>query len=351
MDPTTIRHATQPIVYASTSQGQRLPVIDITHPRFALPADSSAISALFASYEANERRRARVPAFINRMVLAFVSRRAPLLRSVANPKASFLDGLSTYLLKLGPQNLPPPFNGDIDRKFAASPHVVAMRLRLQQVACLLAQSLISDLDVAGTVPLHLVNIGGGTAIDSLNTLILLNRMRPGGLKARRITISVLDMDRDGPQFGADALRALCAQGAALDGLDVTFAHYVYNWNEPWRLAGILRNATMSGAIVAASSEGGLFEYGTDEAILANLRALYQSAHGQRIVVAGSVTRDDETRRRSISAHRFALVPRGRAEFAALASRTGFVVEHVETTPLSDQVLLVPVATHDSLRSQ
>ncbi|MFT0175014.1 hypothetical protein ACLKMY_40160 [Paraburkholderia mimosarum] len=111
------------------------------------------------------------------MILALVSRRAPLLRSLINARSGFLDGLSTYLLKLGPHNLPPPFNNEIDREFAASPHVAAMRLRLQQVACLLAQSLMPELDTNGAAPLHLINFGGGTAIDSINTLILLNQTR------------------------------------------------------------------------------------------------------------------------------------------------------------------------------
>ncbi|TDF95017.1 hypothetical protein E1N52_43580 [Paraburkholderia guartelaensis] len=109
MNPTAKRNTQRPMTCASTVQGQRLPVIDITDPRFALPADSDAITALFASYVADERRRARIPTFVTRLILALVSRRAPLLRSVVSARSGFLDGLGTYLLKLGPDNLPPPF--------------------------------------------------------------------------------------------------------------------------------------------------------------------------------------------------------------------------------------------------
>ncbi|MCP3711303.1 hypothetical protein M3I54_30760 [Paraburkholderia sp. CNPSo 3274] len=105
MNPTAKRNTQRPMTYASTVQGQRLPVIDITDPRFALPADSDAITALFASYLADERRRARVPIFIMHMILALVSRRAPLLRSVVSARSGFLDGLSTYLLQLGPRTI------------------------------------------------------------------------------------------------------------------------------------------------------------------------------------------------------------------------------------------------------
>jgi hypothetical protein len=92
----------------------------------------------------------------------------------------------------------------------------------------------------------------------------------------------------------------------------------------------------SGAIVAASSEGGLFEYGSDEAIVANLRAL--RAGGVKLV-AGSVTSADEKRRRMISASKFKLVPRGLEGFAPLAASGGFRIARAETAQLSDQVLL------------
>lgn len=108
------------------------------------------------------------------------------------------------------------------------------------------------------------------------------------------------------------------------------------------LARLVEDATKSHEIVAASSEGGLFEYGTDEAILANLRALCPDGRRQRIVVAGSVTCDDKTRRRAVAAPGFALVPRGLAAFAALASRAGFALERAGRTPLGDQILLLPV---------
>lgn len=53
------------------------------------------------------------------------------------------------------------------------------------------------------------------------------------------------------------------------GLDITFEHLSYDWNHPSRLGEIL-DAFPESALAAGSSEGGLFEYGSDEAILANL---------------------------------------------------------------------------------
>ena len=126
-------------------------------------------------------------------------------------------------------------------------------------------------------------------------------------------------DEAGPFFGANALTALMAEGAPLAGLDIAFEHRIYDWNKPAALEQLLRELTASAAIVAASSEGGLFEYGSDEAIVANLQAL--RAGGARLV-AGSVTSADESRRRMITATRFKLVPRGLEGFAPLAARGG-----------------------------
>ena len=64
------------------------------------------------------------------------------------------------------------------------------------------------------------------------------------------------------------------------------------------------------------------------------------AAGVRLV-AGSVTRDDETRRRMIEATGFRLVPRGIQGFAPLAEQAGFRIAETENAWLSDQVLLRP----------
>ncbi len=326
--------------HAQTADGHELPVIDVTHPRFALADDPKAISALFDAYIEAERRQARVPAFVTRWMMRLVARRSPLLRQLLRPNAGFLDGLTTYVMKLGAANLPPPFDGDIDRRLTAAPQVVAMRLRLQQTAKLMAEGLEHDLIAAPGVPLHLFNIAGGPAIDSLNALILLRRAGSDAL-TRQITIQVLDVDARGPLFGANALAALSAEGGALAGVEVAFSHETYDWNRPARLEELVRQAAARGAIIAASSEGGLFEYGSDEAIVANLKALHAGGRGARLV-AGSVTRADAIRRRSIGACGFKLVPRGVDGFAPLAEAAGFRVDRVEATPLSDQLRLRPI---------
>jgi hypothetical protein len=343
-DAMQTRPATAPtddIVTATTREGYDLPVIDVTHPRFAVSDEPQAARALHEAFVAAERGRAWIPKFIMRLMLRSAAKKSRLVRAIFEPEGAFLDGLSTYVMKLGPDNLVPPYDAPIDRRFAASPHVGLLRLRMQQTARLLADGLIDDLSANRDAPLHLINIGGGPALDSVNALILLRRGRADLLK-RPIVIHVLDGGQDGPFFGANALAALKADGQPLHGLDITWDHRDYDWNDPAMLTQLVRELAAAGAIVAASSEGALFEYGTDDAIVANLKALRAGGAGAKLV-AGSVTRADEFRQRMIAQTRFKLFPRGLAGFAPLAARAGFVVARSETAWLSDQVLLRPAA--------
>jgi hypothetical protein len=156
---------------------------------------------------------------------------------------------------------------------------------------------------------------------------------------RRITIQVLDIDPAGPHFGAAALAALSADGQPLAGTGISFAHEQYDWNAPALLEDLVRRAATQDAIVAASSEGALFEYGSDDAIVANLRALHDN--GAKVIV-GSVTSADPLRRQSLAGSRFKLMPRDLDGFRPLAERGGFRIARSEATPLGDQVLLYPI---------
>ena len=73
----------------------------------------------------------------------------------------------------------------IDRRIAAALPVMAVRLRLADMATLLAEALAPTLEARPRHPLRLVNIAGGPAMDSLNALIVLRRDRPGVLDGRR----------------------------------------------------------------------------------------------------------------------------------------------------------------------
>lgn len=323
------------MIRAETRDGLLLPVIDITDPRFAVPDDPESLRHLFEQSRAEEQRNRRMPQFVMRWLLRRAGKRSRLLRAMFTGNASFLDGITTYLMKLGADQLPPPYDGPMDRRVAAAPHVTLLRLRTQQIARLLADALASELARTSSAPLSLVNIAGGPAIDSMNALIVL-RQRDGELLRRPIAIHVLDQDEAGPAFGRNALAALMQDGGPLAGLDVAFHHHRYDWNETTPLARLLGELNSFGSVVAASSEGGLFEYGDDAAVIANLKALRA---GNVTIAAGSVTSDDESRRRMITASRFKLVPRGLAGFAPLADAGGWRIARAEPAQLSEQVLL------------
>jgi hypothetical protein len=332
-------HKNHGVAYAMTREGFDLPVIDVTNARFAVSDDPAAVRELHDAFIEGERRRRRIPQFIMRMLLRRAAKNSRLVRALFNSSSGFLDGMSTYAMKLGADNLVPPYDTPMDRRLAASPHVPLIRLRMQQIAQLIAEGLVDDL-AAGAAPLSLINIGGGPALDSINALILLRRVQPDLLR-RRIAIEVLDSSQDGFFFGANALAALQAGNGPLQGLDIGMRHHDYDWEETSALQRLLAELASAGAIIAASSEGALFEYGSDRAIVANLEALRANEAGVRLV-AGSVTNADETRRRIIAETRFRLVPRGIAGFAPLAAQAGFRIAKAKSVLLSEQVLLRPL---------
>lgn len=325
----------RPLIFATTASGVSLPVIDVTDPRFRVPADPESLARRCAMFSEWARERQRLPKFVTRLLIRLASRRSRLLQALFQSGDSYLDGISTYVMKLGEGNLPPGFDSPIDRKIAASPHVPMLRLRMQQIAKLLAQALVELLERNAVAPLHFVNIAGGPALDSINTMILLRQIhRP--LLDRQIVVHVLDSRSEGAAFGAKALAALQAADAPLHGLAVDFNHRPYDWNDTGPLVALLAELRQSGAIMAASSEGGLFEYGTDEAITANLAVL---SRARVPLVAGSVTGSSDIRKRMIAETNFRLFPRGIEGFAPLAARAGYEIAASAPAMLSDQVLM------------
>jgi hypothetical protein len=328
------------IVFATTGDGLRLPVIDVTHAAFAVPDDPASVAARHDAFLAWDRGNRRTPKIVTRLLMRLAARRSLLLRKLLASENEYLDSISTYMLKLGADHLPPGFDGPVDRKVASAPHVTLVRLRMQQIARLLAEALPAPLADAPGAPLHLVNIAGGPALDSINSLIILARAH-AKLIHRPIAIHVFDAKQDGPTFGARALLALSAPEGPLHGLEVQFQHHVYDWNDTTPMARVLAALAPGGTIIVASSEGGLFEYATDDAVVANLTALVRAGVS---IVAGSVTSSSEVRKRMIAQTKFRFFARGLGGFAPLAERSGYAIAESHTAIVSEQVLLRPRAT-------
>jgi hypothetical protein len=323
------------VSYAVTDDGLELPVIDVTHPAFAIAPTEAEIEALTAALnEMIERQRSLTEE--QQAAMRSVLEGSILGRGLMAAIGTFLTGLNTYLLKLGADNLG-SYAIDVDRRIASAIGAVSMRMRLQNVAGFMADALAPALETMPGAPVHLINIAGGPAIDSLNALILLRRDRPAALSGRPVHVHVFDQDTAGPAFGARALNALQLPGGKLHGVNVTFTHALYDWRNTKTLARALAALDLPHAVWAASSEGGLFEYGSDEEIVANLKVLREAGAGG--TVSGSVTRDDGPAALSRQSLYVATVPRNLSSFTALADQAGWTVDKTSVVPYSIDIRL------------
>lgn len=276
------------VCYAVADDGIELPVIDITHPAFAFDMSEAELSALIDQMVLSVQRATQTPA----AVMQALAQQSILLRGMAESAGTYTTGMMTYLHKLGPDNLGEGYASPLDRQWAASLTPVTFRWRMRDVARLLADGLAPALAARPDGPVHLLNIGGGPAPDSLNALILLRKEQPELLAGRRIGIHVLDLDQEGPHFGGRALAALIEDGP-LHGLAVTFEHVPYDWADPTVLREVMDRIALREAVAVGSSEGGLFEFASDEEIVANLQALREGTPADFVMV-GPVVRDAST---------------------------------------------------------
>lgn len=319
--------------YAVTDDGVELPVIDLTHPAFQGEPDEAELARLTERSLHEMRRFERLPPPARWLLMSLFSR-GVLTREIRRARGTYLSGMGTYLLKLPPELLG-AYARRFDRTVVRTLPCVSVRLRLQRVAHLLAEAVAARLRPGSARPLHLWNIGGGPAPDSLNTLLLLRRDRPELLE-RPLRVEVLDVDDAGPRFAGRALDALRTPDAPLAGLDTELRHLAYDWRDPARLP--VAGDGEAAPLVACSSEGGLFEYGSDPDILANLRALRDRTAPDSVMV-GTICRADgpaaEMNRRS----RAALHLRTLEAFSELARTAGWQVTRTAPVPLAWCVLL------------
>jgi hypothetical protein len=312
--------------------------VDVTHPAFELKLSDEKQRAMLERFLDEQRRFARLPTVVRSALLRFFTRGSILARGLRQAEGTFLDGMTTYLFKLGAKNLG-SYSVPVDRRIASSLPGLSVRLRLADMARLMADALMPQLRAAPRRPLVFLNIAGGPAVDSLNALLLLRREEPGLLADRPCLVQVLDGDEHGPAFGGRALLALRARGAPLSGLELALERIPYDWRKAAALERVVAAVRVAGALCIGSSEGGLFEYGSDADVLANLRALAPLGRDFRMV--GSVTRDDETIRTLKLTSTAATRPRGLEVFRALIAQAGWRVQTSVARPLSDQVVMAP----------
>lgn len=324
------------VCYAVSDDGLELPVVDVTHPAFRFELSDEKQRELVAHFLEQQQRFMRLPPWLRKLMMRFFLRGSVIARGLRRAEGTFLDGMTTYLFKVGAKNLG-SYAMPADKRIASSLPGISVRVRLSDMARLLADTLEPLLAAEPGRTVSVLNIAGGPAIDSLNALILLRRERPELLRDRRIVVRVLDGDAHGPAFGERALEALRAPGAALAGLEVELSRHAYDWRDTAGLAPVLDTVTRDGALCIASSEGGLFEYGSDDEILANLRALAELGPGFSMV--GSVTCNNDVIRTLKQTSTAATRPRGLEVFGALARQAGYRITKTIPRPLSDQVVV------------
>ncbi len=308
----------QGVCYAVTDDGIELPVIDITNPAFAENASQEKLATLsddFLNFQ-------KSPAVFRR----FFSSRSIAMRGLDSASGKFLGGMTTYVAKLGPDILGKGYAGLIDRKVAGAIGSVSFRIRLRDIAHLIADELAPMLAARKDSSVHMLNIGGGPALDSLNALILIQKEHPELLGGRRICIHVLDLDRVGPGFGSRAVTALLAEGAPLHSLEITLNQVVYDWahvSELQKEVGLIDPDD----VVIGSSEGALFEYGSNEIITENLRVLMESTPASFVMI-GSIVRDENIPRWIQSTSKMALRTFKLDIFRTLVGNIGWVIGRV-----------------------
>lgn len=161
-------------------------------------------------------------------------------------------------------------------------------MRFRDMSRCQAEELIPVLNKSGK-DLCFINIAGGSASDSINTLFfLIEKESSSLLKNRRIEINVLDIDEYGPAFAEQCIKALKLQGNKFEGLNISLRHIHYDWNNARKLSDLL--SERKGWLQICSSEGGLFEYCSDNVIMQNLNILYENS-SEDIIIAGSLIHD------------------------------------------------------------
>ena len=311
------------VIYTYNSEGVELPVIDITNPAFHIESTKEILDQKIDAFLKQQAQHDKMPKFFMDFMMKLIMRNSVLGQAVMNTGPGFLSGMSTYLMKLGPDNLGAAYTVKVDRMIADSPPAFAMRLRLQDMARLLKQNLESRLKTAPGRDVYMISIAGGPAPDCLNALILLQKENPGLLAGRKVLIHVLDLVSEGPEFGKSSLKAFQLAGAPLAGVDAEFIHSQYDWTKPEILPMIIQEG-LKDRIVILSSEGGLFEYGDDETVRSNLSALAGMVPDDPVFI-GSVTRDEGPVITLKKMSRVPTVPRNRVSFAALARSAGWEV--------------------------
>lgn len=276
--------------YAYTGNGIELPVLDITHPLFLESINEEKLGKMLKEIEKKGDERAEsfnnMPSFLKN----FLANRSYIMAGflLRDTDDKFLSGISTLMMKFGPGLIGKGRKKFFDRLGSQSFGAVTLRMRVRDICKLQTGILADQLRKEKGKDLCFINIAGGTACDSINTLIIIQKKDPSLLAGRKIEINVFDIDSFGPDFAGRCVESLKSEGSYFRDLNISFNYINYNWNDQTILTEFLRSRKEW--IKICSSEGGLFEYASDEDIIQNLTVLYDNLQDD-MKIAGSLIRD------------------------------------------------------------
>lgn len=281
------------LTYAFTENGIELPVLDVTHPLFLKSINEESLSKMLKEIEQKGEERAesfnKIPAFIK----DFMAKRSYIMAGfmLKDSDDTFLSGMSTLMMKFGPGLIGKGRRKFFDRLGSKAFGAVLLRMRVRDICKLQTDILISQLKNEKEKNLCFINIAGGAACDSINTLITLYKNDQSLLSNREIEINVFDIDRFGPIFAKNCVESLKSTGNYFSDLNISLNHIFYNWNDTSVLDEFLRKR--KNWLKISSSEGGLFEYASDEDIIRNLNVLYENSQNDMKII-GSLIHDVNT---------------------------------------------------------
>lgn len=254
----------QRIPYAFFENEMQLPILDITHPLFKASIDEQAYHLSCLKSARSIESLKKMPGFIRNIFV-----------KMSNVDNSYLGGMRTLLYKLGPDLSRGIKLGLRDKWAVKQTSFMGLRIRLRDLCRLQSNILLAQLRDFPERNLCFFNIAGGAAPDSINTLILIQESDPELLKGRKIEINILDIDTYGPDFAKRCIDVLKQPGERFHGLDITLNTIHYDWSGPKAL--LQMSLERSGWIQLCSSEGGLFEYGSDSDIIENLNHFHTNS--------------------------------------------------------------------------
>lgn len=334
------------VCYAFTRDGLELPVIDITHPAFRIERPTlEKLDEMMAKAVAKQEAYERYPAMIRKFLFWIFSRKSIIMQGVMNSHGTFLTGMNTYLMKLGPDTLLPPLGSRVDLAMVSSVPALGLRLRLQNTVGYLVEGLLGSLASRPDARLIFINIAGGPCADTLNTLLVLQKHHPDLLRGRKVLIRVFDLHDLAPEFAKKSLEALRAPDAPLEELMADLAHIPYDWSRPQDLVRALGDLSLKNDVVAVSSEGGLFCYGSNADIAENLKVLTTFTPDDAVLVGSLSVRGGPGAVFNRLSHA-ATIPRSMDEFDAMALACGWKVKDNVTEPLNVVVRMVKASNED-----